>query len=70
MEARVDEELPVLRKPVEISGVERVDLLLRLLDVAPGFSLAMFCQLLLWRVSSDFCSAVNASGRQRRTSSL
>jgi hypothetical protein len=36
MEARVDEEFPVLGKAIEISGVERVDLLLRLLDCRAG----------------------------------
>ena len=35
--------------------------------VAPGLSRPTFHQLLLWRRASDFCSAVNASGRQRLT---
>ena len=36
--------------------------------VAPGFSRATYDQLLLWRESSDFSSAVNASGIQTLTS--
>jgi hypothetical protein len=36
-------------------------------SVAPGLSRPTFHQLLLWRRSSDFSSAVNATGRHRLT---
>ena len=56
VEARVGEELGVLRKALEVSGVDRVDLLLRLLhrragleasDVSPVVAVALLVALLL-----------------------
>ena len=64
MKPGVLQDLAELREPLVVARVDRIDLLLRLRDVASGFSRPIICQLLLCRQSSDFSRAVNAAGTQ------